>query len=291
MPAALAADEAEPHDIQTLAINDTAFNRLFTRLALKTWGRLYKSNGFCSPISRKKIVKTGPYVHLTEAATMRYIAENTSIPVPKVHCAFTHKDRSIVVMERIHGEVIPAAWNRLGEEGRAKIFAQLKGMIEEMRCLKPPPGTGVQSCVGGSLYDSRMNRNETRFGPFATIQEFHIWLRKGFRSTDHTQSSNLESSEEKQLEEMEAMQDGRRPHPVFTHADLNPFNILVRGEQVVGIIDCEFAGWYPHYWEYTSAWFGNLVRTGWQDRLSRFLETFPAEFEMEKTRNKWWGEF
>ncbi|CAD0038806.1 unnamed protein product [Aureobasidium pullulans] len=136
-----------------------------------------------------------------------------------------------------------------------------------------------------------MNRNETRFGPFATIQDFHIWLRKGFRSTDRTQSSNLESSEEKQLEEMEAMQDGPWPHPVFTHADLNPSNILVRGEEVVGIIDWEFAGWYPHYWEYTSAWFGNLVRTGWQDCLSRFLETFPAEFEMEQTRNKWWGEF
>jgi fructosamine-3-kinase len=94
------------------------------------------------------MVKTGPYVDLTEAATMKYIAENTSIPVPKVHCAFPHKGQSFIVMESIHGEEIPAAWNQLGEEGRAKIFAQLKGMIEEMRFLKPPPGTGVSGLVG-----------------------------------------------------------------------------------------------------------------------------------------------
>lgn len=89
---------------------------------------------------------------------------------------------------------------------------------------------------------------------------------------------------------MAAMQDASWPPPVFTHADLNPFNILIRDEKVVGIIDWEFAGWYPFYWEYTSAWHGNITRTGWQDRLDQFLEPCPAELEMETTRNKWWGE-
>lgn len=48
---------------------------------------------------------------------------------------------------------------------------------------------------------------------------------------------------------MAEKQDGPWPLPVFTHADLNPFNILLRGDKVVGIIDWEFAGWYLHYWD------------------------------------------
>jgi hypothetical protein len=32
----------------------------------------------------------------------------------------------------------------------------------------------------------------------------------------------------KEIVDMKAMQDGSRPPPVFTHADLNPTNVLVR---------------------------------------------------------------
>ncbi|KAK6840103.1 hypothetical protein PG987_005969 [Apiospora arundinis] len=56
------------------------------------------------------------------------------------------------------------------------------------------------------------------------------------------------------LREMAALQNGPWPASVFTHGDLNPSNIFVRGDEVVGIIDWETAGWYPDYWEYTSAW-------------------------------------
>lgn len=35
----------------------------------------------------------------------------------------------------------------------------------------------------------------------------------------------------------------------FTHADLHHANILVRDGQLVGILDWEFFGWYPEYWE------------------------------------------
>jgi hypothetical protein len=37
-------------------------------------------------------------------------------------------------------------------------------------------------------------------------------------------------------------------------------------QNVVGIVDWEFSGWYPHYWEYTSAWYGNLTRIDWHIR-------------------------
>ncbi|KAH0370310.1 kinase subdomain-containing protein, partial [Aureobasidium melanogenum] len=271
---------------QDLAINNTGFNRFFTRVALKTLARFHKSDGFCRPISRKLIIKTGPWVDLTEAATMRFIAEKTSIPVPKVHCSFVHKGRTYILMERIQGEEIPRAWARLGDHGRTEIFAQLKQMIDEMRSLTPPSSTRVQSCTGGDLWDSRYNHCHSRFGPFATIQEFHLWLRQGCRVAEHKNNERMRGGEGQEIARLEAMHDGPWPPPVFTHGDLNPGNILVRDQDVVAIIDWEFAGWYPHYWEYTAAWYGNLVRTGWQDVLPHFLQAYPAELAMEINRQR-----
>jgi serine/threonine protein kinase len=286
-----ACDDAPSDETgQDLAINNNLISRLFTRIALKTWGKLYKLNGFCRPISRKLIVKIGPRVDLTEAATMKFISENTSIPVPKVYCSFVHKDRTYILMERVKGKMIGNVLDGLEHDGQQRIFAQLKRMMDELRSLVPPPGTGVQSCTGGNLWDSRIARSRTRFGPFSTIQDFHFWLRDGFRYDDHKHKERMEGEEGQEMADMEVMQDGPWPPPVFTHADLNPANILVHGQEVVAIIDWEFSGWYPHYWEYTSAWYGNRIRTAWQDDLPQFLETHSAELVMEITRQKWWGD-
>jgi thiamine kinase-like enzyme len=90
---------------------------------------------------------------------------------------------------------------------------------------------------------------------------------------------------------MAVKQDRPWGPPVFTHGDLNPFNILVRDDRVVGIVDWEFSGWYPDYWEYTSAWFGNLTKQAWQKEIANFLDPYPEEWKMEATGNTWWGEF
>jgi serine/threonine protein kinase len=269
------------------AVNDTFFNRLYTRLAHKTLGKLNKSDGLCTPISRSRLIKTGHRVCLREATTMRFVAERTSIPVPTVYCSFVHKDRAFILMERIRGDALPKAWGSLPESARQMIYSQLKGMIQELRALEPPPGTGVESCLGGELLDSRISRCPT-FGPFKTVQDFHFWLRDGL--TLSGAKHNVEDGEWQDIKKMVAMQDAPSPPPVFTHGDLNPANIIIRGDNVVGVIDWEFAGWYPDYWEYTSAYYGNVTRTDWQDAIDQFLEPFPAELEMERTRNRWWGE-
>lgn len=108
-----ASGSEHAHD---LSINNTMCNRFFTRVALKTLAKIHKSDGFCSPISRKLIIKTGPWVDLTEAATMKFISENTSIPVPKVHCSFVHKGRAYILMERIQGEMIAKVVGALGDD-------------------------------------------------------------------------------------------------------------------------------------------------------------------------------
>ena len=87
-------------------------------------------------------------------------------------------------MEMIQGEEVPKAWKSMSEEAIENVFAQLREMIQELRSLELLPGTGVESCVGSSLYDSRLPRGNPRFGPFKKIQDFHFWLRQDLKPED-----------------------------------------------------------------------------------------------------------
>lgn len=284
--------EPNPQDTypEGLAINNSPFRRFLTLLGLKTTARLFRRQGAYIPISNRLIVKSDSFVDLTEAATMKFVATNTSVPVPKVWCSFVHKGRTYIVMEKLRGDCISTGWDGRSQESKDKLLVQLKLIMENLRLLRPPPGTGVESCTGGSLFDSRIPRSTGRFGPFKTIQEFHLWLRDNFQPSEVQKPGQASQEDWDDVKAMAARQDGVWPQPVFTHGDLNPSNILVRGDEIVGIIDWEFSGWYPHYWEYTSAWCNQTMSTEWQNLLGCFLEPYDEELRMERTRHRWWGE-
>ncbi|KAK2598793.1 hypothetical protein N8I77_012180 [Diaporthe amygdali] len=58
-----------------------------------------------------------------------------------------------------------------------------------------------------------------------------------------------------QLQKLESPEEGvigpEQYSIKFTHADLRPDKILIKDGHITAIIDWEFAGWYPEYWEYT----------------------------------------
>lgn len=285
----------EAHDV-----NNTLYWRLLTisLLRLNAASRRISSIfrrrrrphvGHVYPLSRHMLVKTGSDVRLAEAATMKFIAENTSIPVPKVLSAFARKGAAFIVMEKIQGQELAKLWHHLSDETRSSLLDQLRQMVDELRALQPPTEFAVGSCIGGSLQDFRQSRAPppVRFGPFRTIQDFHSWLRDGLKQG---QAENMEQADLIEVNEMIPRQDGPWPPPVFTHGDLNPSNILVRDDKIVGIIDWEMSGWYPHYWEYTSLKIGSdLVNPAWDDNIDKFLRPFPDELKMEKVRFRWWG--
>jgi hypothetical protein len=58
-------------------------------------------------------------------------------------------------------------------------------------------------------------------------------------------------------------------------------NILVRGDVIVGIVDWETAGWYPSYWEYTTASQVSPMNWFWREEIDKFLDPMPEALEME----------
>lgn len=129
-------------------------------------------------LTDKICVKYGPLMQLSEASTMRFISEHTSIPVPTVFCAFEHSGQTYIVMQRIKGDRIGKGWVNRSEVSKARLLSQLKAMILEMRELQPPANMGVASVDGGTLYDCRIS-GPPHFGPFNSLQDFHRRLRMG----------------------------------------------------------------------------------------------------------------
>jgi thiamine kinase-like enzyme len=74
---------------------------------------------------------------------------------------------------------------------------------------------------------------------------------------------------------------------VFTHADLQARNVLVsrgnhgtedHGKIKLTIIDWEYSGWYPEYWEFCNSLIFNTFRTEWLDVIQDTLDVYTNEY-------------
>jgi len=92
-------------------INATRFRRITTMCAVSLLKPIRRTLSRVLLLSSTICVKHGTYVDLSEAATMAFIREHTSIPVPKVYCSFTYNGTAYIVMQRIKGHKLAIGWS------------------------------------------------------------------------------------------------------------------------------------------------------------------------------------
>lgn len=267
--------------VQSPPVNNQVLYRLLVVIAVKLFKRCRPHSGRVLLLSKRICIKYGQLVNLSEASAIRFISEHTTIPVPKVLCAFTHHGQTYIVMKRIEGDMLGSRWVDRSPESQTTVLSQLKEMVREMRSISPSQGQGIANVDGGQLFDCRLPGSSSRFGPFSCIAEFHSYLRHGIY---------FDPGNEPEINELIGLHRGQWPL-VFTHGDLSSLNILVRGDQIVGIIDWETSGWYPAYWEYTTACQVNPQNSFWCHEIDRFLDPLPLELSMEHIRQKYFGDF
>ncbi|KAI1325732.1 kinase-like protein [Xylariaceae sp. FL0255] len=229
-------------------------------------------------------IKTNSFTTLAEAKAMQFVAAHTSIPVPRVFCAFSHRGRTYIVMERIDGTSVGQSWVRRTEESKAKILSQLRAFIEQLRSVQPPIKRGVSNIVGGSTHDPRLP-DQFYWGPFDSIDDFHLQLRNNIPLDVDPKDAPPD------LLELLAFYKQPFSDIRLTHGDLSSLNVLAKGDEIVGIIDWETAGWFPSYWEYVCAWNVNPQNEFWQQEVDKFLTPMPHELRMESIRKKYFGDF
>ncbi|KZT28713.1 hypothetical protein NEOLEDRAFT_1167245 [Neolentinus lepideus HHB14362 ss-1] len=85
---------------------------------------------------------------VTEAATMRFVAAHTIIPVPRVWCTFPWRDQYYIAISRVPGtDLKQRGWRKLTSTAQDHIVTQLSTLFSQLRAIPPPPGTIIGSSV------------------------------------------------------------------------------------------------------------------------------------------------
>ncbi|KAI8719779.1 Non-specific serine/threonine protein kinase [Fusarium sp. LHS14.1] len=207
----------------------------------------------------------------TEVEAMQYVASHTSIPVPRIYAVHTEENGSIYIeMAYVRGDGLDSAWSRLSVDEKNTVFADIKQQVSCLRELQPPTQDIVSSALQNPAFDCRIGA--CFYGPL-NQDEFHSLARGHLRMEDVAPFLGPEVAK--------VHTSHYKTH--FTHADLAPRNIIVRHGRVVAIIDWEFAGWYPEYWEFTKAYYNCFPDDEWEDYLRIALPCYDTELVAEQT--------
>jgi len=115
-------------------------------------------------------------------------------------------------------------------------------------------------------------------GPFIDHRSFYQHLfapasQHGFRSINEY---NEALATARQLQQ--------RPYKVkFTHGDFKAHNILINNDgHLSGFLDWESGGWYPEYWEFTTAM--RFGRDSWWYQVAMWMGGHEYKEELESDR-------
>ncbi|PWY91894.1 kinase-like protein [Aspergillus sclerotioniger CBS 115572] len=205
-----------------------------------------------------------------EVDTLRKLAAHKDIPVPKLVRDWVDRDgRYFVLMERMDGETLEKAWPSLSESQKLSIADQV---VHVRNQLKKITSTSIQAVDQGPCYLSLLYLDFELRGPFHSDAELWDSLILSLRN---------KSFPEKVLENLKKRLPPCGPY-VLTHCDLNLGNIMVKDGELVGILDWEYAAYYPIWYEYVAASVGFAeMDVEWKKLLRQRLDVY------EDARNLW----
>ncbi|KAJ6780380.1 hypothetical protein PWT90_03524 [Aphanocladium album] len=188
---------------------------------------------------------------LNEMSALQKLRSSTYLPVPQgldLVSRVIEDDsgwgdgpvcESFVLISAIPGVPLSQCIDAVSDDDYGRIELQLMDFVSQLRAVTKTvnPGMAICNAAGEACREPRI-KDFSPIGPFKDEAAF---------------SQELRFSDE----------PIRRGHKiVFTHADLNPRNIMVRqvksadgcgAWEVSGIIDWETAGFYPEYWDCTKS--------------------------------------
>ena len=191
-------------------------------------------------------------INRAEVDAMRFVTENTTIPIPRLYDHWERGGEGYIIMEFVEGITLRRAWKTLTEAQRAHVMRTIAGYVYQLRALPqpPPPPTsglprtgwiGSASCRGFS--DMLAYANYTPIGPLPNEAAWHDW-----RIPLYELALSIPVYAERLAQIRKKFRDD--DPIVFTHGDL----VRVDGEgpedvKVTAVLDWEQAGWRPIYWE------------------------------------------
>jgi len=195
-------------------------------------------------LSANLIAKNCPFELLQDAVGAMEAATQLGVRVPAVKRIVTSNGDTYLIMERIDAVTLEA-WPKLGWFTTVKLALQLRWFVRLLRSLTSSTAGSPVSGECRSFYLEDRFMLPPKSSPAVIISFIQFWTR--FTSIGQAMKT--------------AAQD---PVPsttftpatpntlVFTHHDLAPRNILIDRLGQLWVLDWDYAGWYPRYFEYAA---------------------------------------
>ncbi|KAI0797120.1 kinase-like domain-containing protein [Abortiporus biennis] len=189
------------------------------------------------------VVKFGSYAALEEFTMLDYIAEHTTIPVPRSMGCVKVGNTSYLFTTFIPGETLERRWDTLTVAQKASVRYQLNTILTELRNFPYPTNTPLGSLSTPHVCKDYHMTVAVSSPNILTISQFHDFLVS--RPLPNVSPFYLRWLRSQLRDEYRI---------VLSHGDLHPRNILVVDSpegtvHISAIIDWEMGGWYPEYWE------------------------------------------
>ncbi|CAK7275380.1 hypothetical protein SEPCBS119000_006664 [Sporothrix epigloea] len=209
------------------------------------------------------------------------LARRHGIQTPQMIRCVRDDDAAYIVMDRIPGHTLDKVWTNLGWLTTFRLAFQLRRFIRTLRSMT---STTAGSLSTGECFSFWL---DDRFGlpARAPIKDVVGYLRfwKNFVSIPKelkksTEQHRAEAAKADPLLEVDKL--------VFTHHDLAPRNLLLGTCGQLWLLDWDFAGFYPNYFEYASMYnFHAPPSWGWLARARWSLFTWIAAGRYEAQRH------
>ncbi len=254
-------------------------------------------------IGEHYVVKYGTRVSLQEGENMLFVRQSSSVPVPTVYALFYDEATAMnfIIMEYISGTFLFSLWHTLNVADKEAIASQIRRHMDELRNIpapgyyggiwrQPTPHWRFERRLADRLKFRRLgpHPDSTISGPQETEEQ---WTNALWRYLE----PSVEAVNERWRKELDAFRveyhnvlQGHKP--VFTHGDLHQANLILRDDGTVVIIDWEFAGWYPTYWEYCDAirFFNTDHKADdWSKWVNKMLDKFIPESRILDKHDTW----
>ncbi|EGE00914.1 hypothetical protein TESG_08202 [Trichophyton tonsurans CBS 112818] len=167
----------------------------------------------------------------------------------------------------------------------------LKDMFDGMHSLPSPGfyGSIVKGYMPRHLFYSHP-ADQSISGPFLHENEVNNAIAGKLRSIfTHNKKYNYKSDFYER--HLSRVLSGHRA--VFSHSDIYRKNIMIhkthrhtpeKCDYIVALVDWEYAGWYPSYWDYEISFTHFHWDDDWPERFESFLEPWLAEVALIKSR-------